>query len=755
MSEPQIGPAPVPSVPDPDPRPDQPFAAGAGIGGEAPSPMVGEEAPEAAAEHAPDLAGQEDPDGEDEEDEEEFATASDVLARLSSLGLTGAEIGVRDVRVDGQNATGHGATAIGSINNITVSDTESTIWCQVLSAAAVRDMDGGYAPAPTDDRLDLLLKRKHLVCLDGRPGTGRYTAACLALARRHAGDRVAVLSAGQLGELIRRDRLLRGGFGYLLRLDPGQLPVDGFTRIGLAARMETLGSSLILIGDFARQSQDLAGELVEHQAAEASEVFRRQLAHRLRGRCLAGCPGCDGGCRSDYISRECLTQSTLRAYLAGSPRPAEVVRLVDAIAQSIPRGTALAQLLGRQLPEQLRQRAQEILEPAGSDATLTELGGADYLRAFRLSCAVLAGQPLAEIGAAAERLLGGPGSEEPGMGSTLRQPDLELLLGPPLRQATVLENPDLRPGARSLRFRPESAQLPANMLDVAWREWAVPERLLNWFADLVRTAAPGSRQAAAGAIGWAAGRDAGAAIGLIRELAGERRPGVRQAAGIALVATALQPQLQRRIRIELDNWAKDGSAYQRDTVARAYALGLGWLWPEAAIDQLGKVARARLQRRNNSVVRALVEIYQAGSADLVVPALVRWAGSADREVRLHAARALRVLAERWAEPPQAHWPELLELVRSGTLRMSDVGALWAVALSLPETAYRSWRTLGYWLNRADGRPEVADSCLELLRLTITDRPLRRRLDHQVRHVWRPIMPRNELLFRVSRLTIEG
>ncbi|MDG4788153.1 hypothetical protein O7626_19800 [Micromonospora sp. WMMD1102] len=750
MSDSQPTPRPAP----PDPVPGLDHQARTGADPEAPVPLAGESRPETAPDQVPDPPSQEDQGLDDEEDEGEFPAATEVLDQLSALGLTSAEIDVGEMRVTGQNATGHGATAIGSINNFTVAGTESTIWCQHLSATVVRDLDYGYAPAASDDRLDQLLKRSHLVCLGGRPGTGRYTAACLALARRHAADRVAVLSAGQLAELVRRERLLRSGFGYLLQLDPSQLPVDGMTRVGLAARMQTLGSSLVLIADFGRQSQDLAGELVAHQSAQALEVFRRQLAHRLRGRCLAGCRDCDGTCRSDYVAGECLGQPALRAYLAGAPRPAEVVRLVEAIAQSVPQGPALARLLSRQLPEQLRQRAQEILEPAEPETTPAGPGDGDYLRAFRLSCAVLAGQSIADITDAARRLLGGSGPEQPQVGSALRRPDLERLLGLPLRQAVTLEDPDLRPGARTLRFNPESGQLPASMLDVAWREWAIPDRLLHWFAELVRTASPGVRQAAAGAVGWAAGRDAEGAVQLVRDLAGERRPGVRQAAGIALVAMALQPSLQRRIRLELDSLATDGSAYQRDTIARAYALGLGRLWPEAALGHLGQVARARMQRRNNSVVRALVEIYQSGKADLVVSALVGWAGSGDREVRLHAARALRALAERWAEPPRAHWPELLDLVRSGTVRMSDVATLWAVALSLPETAYRSWRTLGYWLNRADGWPEVADSCVELLTATITDRPLRRRLDHQVRHVWRPIMQRNELLFRVSRLTNE-
>ena len=198
------------------------------------------------------------------------------------------------------------------------------------------------------------------------------------------------------------------------------------------------------------------------------------------------------------------------------------------------------------------------------------------------------------------------------------------------------------------------------MLEVAWTDWWLPGQLLGWLADLVRSDVPGVRQAAAGAIGWSAGRDVRAALETVGDLARERRAGVRQAAAIVLVAMAMQPGLRQRVRTELDQWAAGPAARLRDTVARAYGLGLARLWPDAALMQLRLVAQARMQRRNNSVVRGLVEVYRDGHAATLVPELVDWTGSDDPEVRLHAARTLRVLADRWAEPPREHWPELLD-----------------------------------------------------------------------------------------------
>jgi hypothetical protein len=736
-----------PTAPSPDVAPEVADAAAEPVG--APPDTGPTDAPPGHAVPADPADVEDITDLDDDGEEESPPEATDILARLADVLGLGAGISTGAVRVDGQNATGHGAVAVGTINVTVPGGDGEDIWCQILPAAGVREMAASYATAPSDEQLDARLRRQHLVCLGGRPGTGRYTSACLALARRRSADRVGVLSVRRLSDLIRTEAL-RGGHGYLLRLDPEQ-PVDGLTWVALAARLRDLDANLVVLTDLDQPGPRLANELVEHRPASAAEVFRAHVRARLRGRCLdAGACG-DGSCVAAYVDGELSTQPLLRTYLGGQPRPGEVVRLAESIARRTPRGSALAELLDQLLPEQMRRRAREILDPDGAEAPPMP-GGADYLRAFRLSCAVLAGLPVSEIDRAARRLLGGPSAEVMGHPSGLRQPDLDVLLGNPLRQAVVVDGPV---GGRRMRFAESAEKLPMYMLEAAWSGWGIPDRLLNWLADLACSTGPGVRQAAAGAIGWSAGHDVRAAIRVVGELARDRRPRVRQAAGIALVAMATQPALQRRIRVVVDGWLRS-SAYHRDTVARAYALGLALLWPpRVAVAHLRSVAEQRMQRRGDAVVRGLLAIYQGGNPEVVVHALADWARSDSPEVRLHAARALQVLADRRAEPPRANWPELLELIRSGALRAADVAILWSVALQLPATAYRSWRTLGYWLSQADGDPELADRCLELLRLTMTNLPLRRRLAHQIRHVWRPIMHHSETLSRVSRLIVEG
>ncbi|SCL29518.1 hypothetical protein [Micromonospora inyonensis] len=704
------------------------------------------QAPE--AEHAPDPT---ETPADDEALIEEEVEAPDPRVVISGIedlfGRLGA-VRTGNVRVRGANATGHRAVAINTLTVRTGADGSERVWCEELTATQVRQMGDGYAPTATDELLDQAINRDPLVRLAGADGSGRHSTACLALARRYGPDRVAVLTAADLADLAGVDGLFTSGVGYVVP-DPGPPGVDGLVLAGLATRAANRRCTVILLTAGGTE-YGLSVPTVVHRAPAPVDVFAAQLWRHLRGDCLGACAGeCQGDCVQSYLDDECLSQPALKAYLAGTPRPWEVVQVVAAIAERTPSGNRLARALDQLLPQQVRQRAREILAPSAD----TYPGGADHLRAFRLSCAVLAGQTVTEIHDAAHRLLR-PYLDEPvsGPDAGLRGPDLDALLGGVLSQAVVIEPDDVASSRRRLRFRPTEEELRRNLLDVAWSEWA-PERLLGWFGALARSTDSAIRQAGAAAIGWAAGRDVDAALALVDDLARAQRARVRQAAGIALVAMAMQRPLRHRVRTQLSRWAS-GRAYQRDTVARAYALGLARLWPDVALAQLRLAAQFRSQRWHNSVGRALVDIHESGQSALMLHELARWAVSGEPELCLHAARTFRLLAERWSPAPDDHWPELLDLLRANAVPLFDLVVLLRTALCLPATAYRSWRIVGYWINQADGRLGVADACLELLRAVITTPQLRRRLRHQVRHVWRPIMPQNRLLPAVAQLAVE-
>ncbi|MEV0942950.1 hypothetical protein AB0I90_21570 [Micromonospora wenchangensis] len=704
--------------------------------------------------------------------------ADEVLRQLRGLfgndpvSFSKGPFSTGDMRVAGQNATGHGAMAIGTMNVGTVRDGRSArIWIETLKEGTVRELSDAYASTSSDQQLHRRLGQQHLVCLSGPPASGRFTSARLAAARRHGLAKVCLLGGvKQPGDLLASDVTIPGGYGYVLRLDDaGVRAVDGSTLVGLANRAEHQDMTIVLVGDFSRRRNELAGYLVEHRPAAAAAVFGAQLRSALSSRCVGEGNDCDGECLNRYVE-ECTTHPELHAYLASEPRPEDLAPLVEDIASQVPRGASLRERLARLLPRHQREWAAQILEVEET----VEGWSAEQVRAFRVSCAVLAGRPVAEIRQAAWALIeqvtpapvtapastaapvtgaetgGGP----PVGGTRIRGAVLDNLLGVALRRAVQVKDGWTAGGTR-IAFQPSNEQLRSVLLEVAWTDWWLPEQLLDWLAGLARAEVPETRQLAAAALGWSAGRDVGAALATVGGLAAEPRAAVRQAAAVAVVAMAVQPALGHRVRAELDKWAGGAAPHLRDTVARAYELGLARLWPDAALVHLWWVAQVRTQRWHNSVVRGLVEVHVGGQPGLLLTTLVDWTRSDVPEARLHAARTLRVLAERWAPPPREHWPELLSLAGQDVVGMADLATLWATALSLPETAYRSWRTLGWWLSGADGQPEVAGRCLDLLRLVITGRPpLRHRLDHQLHHVWRPLMPRNSLLDDVRRLIDE-
>ena len=71
-------------------------------------------------------------------------------------------------------------------------------------------------------------------------GSGRFTSALVASARRHGFGRVGVLGVEQLADLLGTNSGPRSGCGYVLRLsDETVCSVDGYTLVALAARAET------------------------------------------------------------------------------------------------------------------------------------------------------------------------------------------------------------------------------------------------------------------------------------------------------------------------------------------------------------------------------------------------------------------------------------------------------------------------------------------------------------------------------------
>jgi hypothetical protein len=711
-------------------RPEEPDAAGTGA-----EPARAAEEPEDA------LASDESIDPR---------SSAEILGNISVGGAVGS----------GFHVAGHGATI-----NLGMPAAEpgpkALSWSFEL-AADVSRMASAYAPTRCDDDLDRRLRGGNLLYLSGPVGSGRFTAACMALLRRYTGDKVAGLAVPpghQVSEIFDRPEHLWKGFGHVLvaatdlRLDPMTL-----------ARLEKVASgreaTVIVVADGGSRP-DLADYLLRYRGPDLAAVFRVQLQRRLlneQDSCLGGCPDCEGACVTRYVD-ECVRLADLDVQLGGGASLAHVIHWVEEIvAAKAAAGDDLADLLARLLPTRLREEARQILavEPGPiADGQSFESRTA-YRRAFRISYAAFNGASLAQVFEAADRLAhqssnsNGTDTPQPPFGMNVRE-----LLGT-VMEAHV-EDVDQPPVGQPRTANLANRHLVRVLLDLAWHDWGLSGRLLRWLDELVASGRPEARVRAAAVAGQLAGFDFGQVYGdLVDKWARHQRREYRQAAGWAALSTAwCAPALLPTVGVQLREWTQRGTAYQRDAAARGYAQGLGALLPYEALNDLRVIASDGLQRRNGVVADAVAVTCPAAPPWYVVTALGRWLESRYGFVHAHGARALVRLARRRADSKREGWPEPLAWIADGDVEPADLAALWAPALSLPVTAFEAWGLLGYWISRADTRPELADPLARLLAEVCADPALRGRTSHQLTHVWRPQMPVNPFLDRVATLLKEA
>jgi hypothetical protein len=643
----------------------------------------------------------------------------------------------------GQSATGDHATSIGSINITYGSQGETRCWSGMVTAEYVARLSDTYVPAPSDLELDRRLATQEVVFLGAPAGTGRGLAAHLAQSRRHAVDKVAlvVLAPGTpITALLDRPDLLWEGCGHVLEPD---LRPDPAALAALELRARSRRATVVVIGD-TRRDRDLADYLVEHRLPDLRAVFRAHLVHGLgeRGTCVGDCVDCRGECLDPYADR-CLRHPDLAAELDAAMQVSEAIDLARPIAAEAPKGDELDALLADLLPARLRRNAELILR-ATVDPDVGQ-PSAEYRRAFRIAYAVFDGLPLTWVFEAADRLVDPDAEDGPGPSFGL---ETRVLVGDGMcaPEAEADESPRLA--------RMRSRLLVRAMLDVAWNDWGLARHLLRWLDALVESGRPGVRERAAVVAGWLARYDFAHVYDSLVDLwARSQKGSLRGAAALAARTTAedhrLQPLLGERIR----DWLGDGSAYQRASVARAYYYGLGRVRPFQALADLRVVARDRMQRRNEVIAAAVDQTYPSLDPGALIRTLRGWAEAEDELVRVHASRALVLLAARPAGEPRPGWPELLARAADRDVAIADLAGLWAAALVHPATAFEAWRRLGYWIGRADGRPQLADWLAALL-VNLADGPLRDRLVHHLAHVWRRQMPQNPFLVRLTAL-LEG
>lgn len=597
------------------------------------------------------------------------------------------------------------------------------------------------------------LRQNHLLYRRGRAGSGRRTEAEMLLAAEVGPDKVAGVEVAQgdvsLAELAGERELLQKGHGIVLELpSPGLVTANTLSTFATLARES---SAYLVILDDRTGASDAALRPYEvlHTPPPAAAVLRRHLFWHLRqlSRCFADCEVCTGACHSAFVDK-CLAHEEVVAQLAANPLPGQMAELATALAGVT---GPEAELVHRAL-QGLRVRAREMAARllAGTDGAgqAQEPDQTPRRQAFQIAYAVFheyrladafdAGQLLLQVLWIAQRREGHPSLAlfDGGVDEMLRgkDQDKDQDLAAHLRESNSVEE-------HPRRARLADPRLLLDILDVAWNDFdTVRGPLLFWLHQLVLNGRDGVRLRAAGVAGWLATYDFDEVYRLlIGPWARAKRGATRQAAAWALEISAGDSRLLGRVRHRVRDWVKAASTELHDCAARAYGTRIGALFPEDALQDLRVLAERSDLYLYSSVAYALQSLYDT-APEQVHQTITEWNRADLHRLRVHAARAFILLSDRRAASPDDLWPALL--TRAPAAGLDQLVGLWRAALTEARTAFRAWKALRSWLDRAERDPELAEVVLDLCRQVLGGRLADRGRFHL--RAWQQDVPPSDL-----------
>ncbi|QLQ36242.1 hypothetical protein [Micromonospora robiginosa] len=622
-----------------------------------------------------------------------------------------------------------GVNALGDNNTIQ----HITYEGQPAAKPIIRDLVGVpallevYSETAACGRLADLLRERSTACLTGRPGTGRFSTACAALAQRHDPLRVhEVLLPDEVGPGALRHATdnLDEDHGYVLRL-PGDKHVEAMRSLADVFRQHS--ASLLLIRDDDLPIDNRHSAEVPHRGPDPLAVFRQHLRHYLRRH--AGLDDEEAGRHVEtYVQIENLATSIESTY-----GPREVVPLALAVARRHPAGDdAVAEIVGMSQPRR-RKRAAEILRSGATEGERRPRRVDQHERAFRIAYAVFARQPLHYVFEAAGLLLEeiDGQAKRPEWGRMALQYPVSELLGP--------LDVDWRNGRESVRSQGgvsrsawlHDGAMRGAIIDEAWHEFdSTRPALLKWLDTLVASDDEAVRHGAAEVAGLLAHHDFDRVCAdLIDGWAAAPRPRIREAAARAIVAADMGGYVRHLVRHKVRDWAGGHRNYQRDTAALVYASGLQQPDLSWSLADLRRIAGDRMQQHTWAVAESVYQLYNHSpdQTNQIVLELARW--SDDRQLRRHAGNAFLALAENLSSAG----PILMTKLAANEVDTAALSRLWEVALLATVPARRAWRILGQWLHEA----ESDDALRKSIGMLVTDLAampaLRRRLEfHLVR-----------------------
>lgn len=592
-----------------------------------------------------------------------------------------------------------------------------------------------FVGTESDAKLAEILQRRSVAVVLGDRGSGRRTSATVALARRYGPDRVVEIALERRRDLLRLRALARtaDGFpqhehGYLLveESDARPVPVAALERLFAGAQ-----AGLAVVRPGARDSSGAAGAAIRHVRPASDDVFGQHLRAELAGRCVDRCQPCLGFCVDRYVDT-ILADHDVRKTISDSYSVDEVVDIAVRASHLDPANGDRSAIVEDAQPR-LRERAMNILLPdvtAGPPMLFDDWDGR-YRRAFRLAYAVFHGRPLAQVFDGARMLAAAmdrSGGREPARRPAFEHP-VRTLLGEHLEgdwtQAGAVDQ-----GATRIA-RLNCPQLLMHLLDVAWHEFDhTRPALLDWLRDLADSGRDGVRRHTALTAGRLAHHDFDQVFDeLVDDWATSAQPDIRQMAAWALGGATTADAVADQARATVRRWARDKSAYRRDSAVRTYASGVARIRVESALDDLGLVARDRLQRRSSIISEAVATQYRPGGAAAIIGGLSEWIRHGDPNARLHVAQSFMLLLRRYRR-----FVAETAAGAGDTVPLRDLVAVWHAALRRPDMHGAAWRRFASWVSDRDlGRVAARAIVVELAR----DRALRYWFDRYAEELRRP------------------
>jgi hypothetical protein len=264
------------------------------------------------------------------------------------------------------------------------------------------------------------------------------------------------------------------------------------------------------------------------------------------------------------------------------------------------------------------------------------------------------------------------------------------------------------------------------ILDVAWHDFdSTRESLLHWLDRMVRKGDSTMARAAAETAALLIHHDFHRVHEeLVDKWAGAPSPRVRQAAAWTETIAELAGDIRHLILDKLRQWCIGANNYHRDTAARLYASGLQQPLPAWSMADLRRIAQDQMQLRSPAVAEGVNQLYRPELAGWLLRELSAW--TAEANIRVHASRALLLLAARPADGTADGRSELLVRLASGEVDATELAELWLIALIEPALHSRAWSVLARWLRQADTGTSLQQPAAELLRTVVARPAVRRR-----------------------------